>query len=159
MSSPSGNLKVAIYARVSSKKKVAYLQHQIEMCKKMIELKGGSLYRIYRNKKGVSGRTETSEREEYQELRDDFKKGCFNTVVFYSFDRLGTDARIIFNILGIFQKLGIKYMSCKENIDFSPQGEMMTQQICYNIQHAKDLRLEKKSIKKHFKKLKKESKK
>lgn len=159
MSSPSENLKVAIYARVSSKKKVAFLEHQIEMCKKMIDLKGGSLYKIYRNKKGAPGRTETYEREEYKMLLDDFKKGHFNTVVFYSFDRLGTNAGIIFNILGNFQKLGIKYMSCKENIDHSPHGEMMMQQICYSIQHAKDLRIEKKSIKKNFKKLKKKSKK
>lgn len=157
MSSQTDKLKIAIYARVSSKKKVAYLEHQIEKCKQMIELKGGDLYKIYVNKKGVSGETHANEREEYLQLCDDFAKGHFNAVVFYSYDRLGTSARIIFTILENFKRSGIIYMSCKEYVDDSPRGEMSMQQTCFSIEYAKKRRAEKKLIKKNFKNLKKKA--
>lgn len=140
------NPKAAIYARVSSHEqtKDGYgLEDQIKKCKAALTLKDWELYDIYMNEKGISGTTTIEERPELKRLIEDAKKGLFTCVAFRALDRIGRDTWVTLGILKEFDKLGILYFSCLEQLDSSTiVGRMMINQIANFAQYEKEINCE-----------------
>lgn len=120
--------KAAIYVRVSTinqAEKGYGLEAQISMCRKMCDIKNYELANIYTDS-GISGTVKAHDRKGFNELLSDAQKGDFEILVFYTFDRLARDIRVFLSIVDELKKIGLKIVSCKENIDTTTaDGEFM----------------------------------
>lgn len=120
--------KASIYVRVStvSQAEKGYgLDAQISMCRKMCDIKNYEVVNIYTDS-GISGTTKAQDRKGFTNLLNDAKKGNFEILVFYTFDRLARDIRVFLSIVDELKQIGLKIVSCKENIDTtSADGEFM----------------------------------
>ncbi len=117
-------IKACIYNRVSVWGQVDGfgLDIQDEKCRQMIKFKDWSLTKVYTDA-GVSGTLSAKDRPGLKSLIEDAEEGLFDSVVFYSLDRLGRRSVLILNLIDQFKSLGIKIVSCKENLDTStPTG-------------------------------------
>ncbi len=121
-------LKAAIYIRVSTLKQVEKgygLEAQLNMCKKMCDIKNYEIAEKYSDE-GISGTVKAHDRPGFNKLLIDAKDKKFEILVFYTFDRLARDIRVFLSIVDELNKLGIKIVSCKENIDTTTDtGEFM----------------------------------
>lgn len=116
--------KTCIYTRVSTTRQLEGfgLQLQEEKCRQMIQFKDWTLTKVYSDK-GISGTLDTKDRQGLKDLIEDGEKGLYDAVVFYSLDRLGRKTVLVLNLIDQFNELGIKIVSCKENLDTStPNG-------------------------------------
>lgn len=111
----------AIYARQSVDKKDSIsIESQIEFCK--YELKGGSC-KEYKDK-GYSGKN--TDRPHFQELVRDIEKGLVKRVVVYKLDRISRSIIDFANMMELFQKYNVEFVSSTEKFDTStPMGRAM----------------------------------
>lgn len=111
----------AIYARQSVDKKDSIsIESQIEFCK--YELKGGSC-KEYKDK-GYSGKN--TDRPHFQELVRDIEKGLVKRVVVYKLDRISRSIIDFTNMMELFQKYNVEFVSSTEKFDTStPMGRAM----------------------------------
>jgi len=111
----------AIYARQSVDKADSIsTQSQIEFCK--YELKGGN-YREYIDK-GYSGKN--TDRPKFQELVRDIQAGHIAKVVVYKLDRISRSILDFANMMQLFQKHNVEFVSSTEKFDTStPMGRAM----------------------------------
>ncbi len=120
--------KAAIYIRVSTlnqAEKGHGLDAQLSICKKMCEIKNYDITEVYSDE-GISGTMKAHDRIAFNKLLNDGKEKKFEILVFYTFDRLARDIRVFLNIVDELNRLGIKIVSCKENIDTTTDtGEFM----------------------------------
>jgi DNA invertase Pin-like site-specific DNA recombinase len=111
----------AIYARQSVDKKDSIsIESQMEFCK--YELKGGSSKEY--TDKGFSGKN--TDRPKFQELIRDIEAGLIQRVVVYKLDRISRSIIDFANMMELFQKYSVEFVSSTEKFDTStPMGRAM----------------------------------
>jgi DNA invertase Pin-like site-specific DNA recombinase len=111
----------AAYARQSVDKKDSIsIESQIDFCGH--ELKGGS-YKAYQDK-GFSGKN--TDRPDFQNLLRDIRAGLIRRVVVYKLDRISRSIIDFANMMELFQKYNVEFVSCQEKFDTStPMGRAM----------------------------------
>lgn len=129
-------MKAAIYVRVSTSKKVAastpigtienkFLQNpkvQEEPLIKLVTSRNWATEEIYVDR--MSGAN--SDRPAYKRLMKDARRGAFQAVVVWRFDRFARSSKELLNVLEEFRTLGITFVSHQEAIDTStPIGKVM----------------------------------
>jgi site-specific DNA recombinase len=119
--------KAAIYTRVSTldqKEKGTSLETQKQICKDICSGKGYLIAGEFSD--AISGTVEADKRKGFAEFLREAEERKFDVLVFYCFDRLARDLRVFLNIVDKLRNLGIKIVSCKENIDTNTdQGDFM----------------------------------
>ena len=116
------NIKTdAIYGRQSVDKKDSIsIESQIEFCRH--ELKGGN-YKEYTDK-GFSGKN--TDRPKFQELISDIEAGLIQRVVVYKLDRISRSIIDFANMMELFQRHNVEFISSTEKFDTStPMGRAM----------------------------------
>jgi len=108
----------AIYVRQSVDKKDSIsIESQIDFCK--YESKGGSS-KIYPDK-GYSGKN--TDRPRFKELIHDIEQGLISKVVVYKLDRISRSIIDFANMMELFQKYNVEFISSTEKFDTStPMG-------------------------------------
>ena len=111
----------SVYARQSVDKKDSIsIESQIEHCE--YELKGEN-YKTYSDK-GYSGKN--TERPAFKELMRDIENGLISKVVVYKLDRISRSIMDFANMMGLFQKHNVEFVSSTEKFDTStPMGRAM----------------------------------
>lgn len=129
--------KAAIYTRVSTlnqAEKGYGLDSQLRICNGTCQMKNYEITKVYTDH-GISGTTQATNRPGFGELLEDAKKGAFEVLVFFAFDRLARDIRVFLNIVDILRKYGIKIVSCKENIDTTTDSGEFMMNIYASVSH------------------------
>lgn len=114
---------VAIYVRQSLEKKDSLsLDGQVDFCKK--QLIDGEKFEIYRDS-GFSGKN--IKRPDMERMLNDIEKGNITKVICYKLDRISRSILDFNNLLELFKKYKVEFVSCTENLDTtSPMGRAMT---------------------------------
>lgn len=112
---------IAIYARQSIEKKDSVsIEAQIEKCKYYCENQD---YKIYRDA-GYSGKN--INRPQFSKLLEDIKSGLVNKVVAYRLDRISRSIADFSQLLIMFDKYNVDFISATENFDTNtPMGRAM----------------------------------
>ncbi len=112
----------AIYARQSVDKKDSIsIESQIEIGKR--EVAEGTPIKIYKDK-GYSGKN--IERPDFQKLLSDIEKGLIKRIIVYRLDRISRSLLDFANLIGIFEKHNVEFVSSSEKFDTStPVGKAM----------------------------------
>lgn len=113
--------KVAIYARKSVFREDSIsIESQIEMCE--YEARGED-YLIYKDN-GFSGKD--TDRPDFQRMMTDIKAGLINKVIVYKLDRVSRSVLDFSEMMEIFQKYNVGFVSATEHFDTSsPMGRAM----------------------------------
>ena len=115
--------KVALYARVSTKNGWQDPATQLGPLREYAASRGLTVVQEYVDR-GVSGAKE--KRPSLDALMDDARRGQFDGVLVWKFDRFARSTRHLVTALEEFQKLGIHFVSLTEAIDTStPMGRMV----------------------------------
>ena len=112
---------LAIYARQSIEKKDSVsIEAQIEKCKYYC---GDIDYKIYKDA-GYSGKN--INRPQFTKLLEDIKSGLINKVIAYRLDRISRSIADFSQLLLMFEKYNVKFISATENFDTdTPMGRAM----------------------------------
>ena len=115
------NLFDAIYARQSVDRIDSIsVESQIEFCKKEVT---GESYKVYTDK-GYSGKN--IDRPAFQDLLRDIEAGKVNRVIVYRLDRISRSVLDFANVIDIFQKHKVDFVSTMEKFDTgTPIGKAM----------------------------------
>lgn len=115
------NLFDAIYARQSVDRIDSIsVESQIEFCKKEVT---GESYKVYTDK-GYSGKN--IDRPAFQDLLRDIEVGKVNRVIVYRLDRISRSVLDFANVIDIFQKYKVDFVSTMEKFDTgTPIGKAM----------------------------------
>jgi len=111
----------AIYARQSVDKKDSIsIETQIEDCKREITTKD---YKVYADR-GYSGKD--THRPDFEKMIRDIKQGLIKKVIVYKLDRISRSTLDFANIMDIFKKYNVDFVSINEKFDTStPIGNAM----------------------------------
>lgn len=112
---------IGIYARQSIEKKDSVsIEAQIEKCKAYCV---NSDYKIYKDS-GYSGKN--INRPQFTQLLEDIKSGLINKVIAYRLDRVSRSIADFSQLLLMFEKYNVKFVSATENFDTdTPMGRAM----------------------------------
>ena len=112
---------IGIYARQSIEKKDSVsIEAQIEKCKSYC---GDVEYKIYKDA-GYSGKN--INRPQFTQLLEDIKAGLINKVIAYRLDRISRSIADFSQLLLMFEKYNVKFVSATENFDTdTPMGRAM----------------------------------
>ena len=112
----------AIYGRQSVDRQDSIsIESQLEFCK--FELKGASNYKEYTDK-GYSEKN--TDRPQFQQLVRDIEQGLIQRVIVYKLDRISRSIIDFSNMMEIFQKYNVEFVSSTEKFDTStPMGRAM----------------------------------
>lgn len=120
--------RAALYVRVSTSKRdakgdpVQNYRLQWNALRRLGVARGWKLYRVYHDR----GSGANADRAGYRELRADARRGCFDVVAVWRFDRLARSTKELIGALDEFRGLGIDFVSLQESIDTStPTGNLM----------------------------------
>jgi len=105
-------MKVAMYARVSTKEQKSDLQ--LDSMKKFCEFKGWDDTKLFLDH-GVSGSTES--RPALNDMMSQVRAKEFDVVLVWKFDRLGRSTIHLVKTFEEFGNLGVNFVSVSENID------------------------------------------
>lgn len=113
---------IAIYARQSVDKKDSIsIESQIEFCKK--EIPEGEECKVYSDK-GYSGKD--THRPYFEKMMQDIRSGLIKKVIVYKLDRTTRSTLDFANIIEIFKKHNVEFISFTEKFDTStPIGKAM----------------------------------
>jgi site-specific DNA recombinase len=122
-------LRYAIYCRFSHKvQNEISLESQELMCRREIEARGGTVVRVYADSAKLGW---SLDREEFNQMRDDAKKGKFDAIMMWKLDRLARDhtqATMIKALLRHEYKIKLHCVEgYSEDDDDSPYTAMMEQ--------------------------------
>lgn len=113
--------KVAVYCRVSTTEQSPEMQR--EDLRECIQRRKWEVYREYVDH-GISGSEQ--KRPALNELMADARKGKFDAVIVWRFDRFARSLSHLIDALNEFSKLGIDFVSYTENIDTTtPSGRLV----------------------------------
>ena len=114
---------VGIYVRQSLEKKDSLsLEGQIDFCKR--QLLNNEKYEIYKDS-GYSGKN--IKRPDMERMLKDIENGAISKVICYKLDRISRSILDFNNLLELFKKHKVEFVSCTENLDTtSPMGRAMT---------------------------------
>jgi DNA invertase Pin-like site-specific DNA recombinase len=129
------DMRACIYTRVSTTKRVGkagdqnpesnFKQNpkvQEEPLRRLIEQRGWKLVKVYSDR--ASGAKD--KRPALNQLINDARRGLFDAVVVFRFDRFARSTKQLATALGEFQALNIQFVSHQEAIDTStPMGKCM----------------------------------
>jgi site-specific DNA recombinase len=122
-------MKAAIYVRVSTEEQATEgmsVSGQIETLTQYCNLFGLEIYSIYKDL-GISGK-DTINRPGLNQLIEDSTKGLFNSVLVWKISRLSRSLKDLLNIVDMFDKSGVSFISYSEKFDTStPVGKMTLQ--------------------------------
>jgi DNA invertase Pin-like site-specific DNA recombinase len=123
--------RAAIYVRVSTSNRSEYGEHrtydqdpevQAEPLREMVRQRGWELERVYSDR--ISGAKER--RPDLDQLMMDAKRGRFDVLVVWRFDRFARSVKQLVVALEEFRSLGIDFVSHQEALDSStPMGKAM----------------------------------
>ena len=112
--------RVAIYTRVSTNDQ--NLDIQINDLKDYAQKREWEIFNIYQEKVSGSGKN----RPAFNEMIKASKKRKFDIVLVWKFDRFARSLKMLVDSLGLFESLGIDFVSYKENLDTTtPMGKLM----------------------------------
>ena len=120
-------IRAGIYLRVSTldQKEGHGIQMQKTKCEAMVTVKGWSISKVYMDE-GISGTINENERPGFSQLLKDVKSKEIDAVIVYALDRLGRRTQIVLRTIEKLNSMGIKVVSCRENLDTStPTGTFM----------------------------------
>ena len=111
----------AVYTRQSLDVKDSLsIESQLDAC---LNENGSAEYRHY-NDKGYSGKN--TERPAFQQLMADVRKGTIERVIVYRLDRLSRSLLDFAEMIDVFKKKDVEFVSCREKFDTStPIGNAM----------------------------------
>lgn len=111
----------AVYARQSVDKIDSIsVESQVELCKREVT---GRALKVYTDK-GYSGKS--TDRPAFQSLLSDIRLGKINRVIVYRLDRISRSVLDFANLIELFQKNGVAFVSTTERFDTgSPIGKAM----------------------------------
>ncbi|MVB11049.1 hypothetical protein CAFE_17510 [Caprobacter fermentans] len=111
---------IAIYARQSIERPDSVsIDAQIEQCRRLAQEDAQTYSDV-----GYSGKN--TKRPEFERMIQDIKEGKITAVVSYRLDRISRNIIDFANLLSLFEKYGVKYMSATEQFDTStPMGRAM----------------------------------
>jgi DNA invertase Pin-like site-specific DNA recombinase len=128
-------MKIAIYARVSTKDQSCDLQ--IRDLRAYCVARGFNLVREYVDA-GQSGAKDS--RPELNNLMDGARKRQFDAIVVWRFDRFARSTKHLLTALEEFRSLGIQFISYQENVDTStPLGQALFTIVSAVAQLERDL--------------------
>lgn len=112
---------IAIYARQSVDRADSIsIENQIDFCKYEAR---GEMFRTYIDR-GYSGKN--TNRPEFMQMIEDIKEGLIQTVVVYKLDRISRSILDFSNMMEIFEKYRVQFISATEKFDTSsPMGKAM----------------------------------
>jgi DNA invertase Pin-like site-specific DNA recombinase len=117
-----GDIKAAIYARVSTRKGQDP-KMQIRELREYCRRRGWQIASEYIDH-GVSGAKDT--RPALDRLMQDCRKRLIDAVIVYRYDRFARSLRFLVNALSEFDSLGIQFISLHESVDTgTPNGRLI----------------------------------
>ena len=120
MTTPSTPKRVALYARVSTNDKEQDPETQLAPLRRYAAFRGFSVANEYIDHK--SGREDT--RESLQELLRATRRGQYDIILVYRYDRFARSVQTLLSALSEFDALGVDFISYHEQIDTTtPQGK------------------------------------
>lgn len=130
-----GNLKVAIYTRVSTDDQNPETQRQMieDYCNRIAD------YEIFDKYEDViTGKTDS--RPEFNRFLDDMRKGKFNAIAVYKLDRIGRSLQHLLQLFEEFNNKGIEFISITQNINTSsPEGRLMLKMLMLLAEYEREL--------------------
>lgn len=116
-------MKAAIYTRQSIEKRDSLsIDAQAEKCIQYCNYKGLE-YEVYKDA-GYSGKD--IHRPDFERLLADLKAGKIKTIITYRLDRISRSITDFGNLITLFEKYGVDFISVSENFDTStPMGRAM----------------------------------
>lgn len=116
--------RAVIYARFSSdNQREESIDAQVRACKAYCKGKGYLVTHIYRDE-AKSG-TKLAGRDAYNQMLADAKDDLFDIVIFHKVDRNARNEFDYYTTKRTLTQLGIKYEYAVQNIDNTPEGQMM----------------------------------
>ena len=116
--------RAVIYARFSSDmQREESIDAQVRACKEYAKRKGYVVTHIYKDE-AKSGRDIVA-RTEYLRMMEDAKDDLFDVVIFHKVDRNARNEYNYYTFKHTLAQLGIEYEYAVQNIDSSPEGQMM----------------------------------
>jgi len=116
-------MKVAIYARVSTKEQT--VKNQIDTCRKFCEVKGWIDPIVYSDT--ISGAK--SSRPAFNQMMDELRKYKFRAVIVTKIDRLGRSLQHLIGILDEFKSKKVEFVAVTQNIDTTSAAGRLQWQI------------------------------
>jgi len=112
--------RAGIYLRVSTldQKDGHGIELQKTKCKAMATVKGWTITKTYKDE-GISGTIKETERPGFSQLIQDATDRVIDAVIVYALDRLGRRTQIVLRTIENLADMGIKVVSCRENLDTS----------------------------------------
>ncbi len=107
-------MKVALYLRVSTADQTT-LNQELEL-NQFCKMQGFEVFKIYKDE-GISGSKTT--RPALDLMLQDMRKGCFESVVVWKFDRLGRSAQHLLQVLEEMKNKKVRLIATAQNIDTS----------------------------------------
>lgn len=115
------SLKVAIYARVSTREQTA--ENQLEDLRRYCAGRGWEIAKEFVDQ-GISGSKD--DRPALRELMDTVRKRLVDAVLVWRFDRFARSLKHLINTLTEFNELGVHFVSYSESLDTSSsQGRLV----------------------------------
>ena len=113
-------LRAGIYLRVSTldQKEGHGIELQKTKCEAMATVKGWTITKVYMDE-GISGTIKETDRPGFSQLIYDAKQKLIDAVIVYALDRLGRKTQIVLRTIENLAEMGIKLVSCRENLDTS----------------------------------------
>lgn len=112
-------MKAGLYLRVSTTDQTT-LNQELEL-KRFCEREGIEIYKIYRDE-GISG-SKTS-RPQLDLMLQDVRKGLFDCVIVWKFDRLGRSTAHLLQVLEELKNKQVRLIATSQNIDtLTPMGK------------------------------------
>jgi site-specific DNA recombinase len=117
-------MRTAIYCRVSSsgQEDNSSLETQEQSCRSLAADSGWSVVKVFRD---VHSGAELFERPGLTELRDAMRQDQFDILVVHALDRLSRKQTHQGLILSEAEHAGVEWYSATEDIDNSPQGQIL----------------------------------
>lgn len=117
-------LKAVIYARFSSDmQREESIEAQIRACQEYCNKKHYQVTKIYTDE-AKSG-TKLIGRDAYNQMMDDAHSHAFDVIIFHKIDRNARNEFDYYTTKHELTRLGIGYEYAVQNIDDSPEGQMM----------------------------------
>ncbi len=113
-------LRAGIYLRVSTldQKEGHGIELQKTRCEAMAVVKGWTITKVYMDE-GISGTIKETDRPGFSQLIYDATHKLIDAVIVYALDRLGRKTQIVLRTIENLAEMGIKLVSCRENLDTS----------------------------------------
>lgn len=124
----NGNLRAAMYARVSTTGHGQDVGLQVDELRQVVEQRGWTVRREYIDE-GISGAQES--RPALDAMLEEARLGMLDLVVVWKLDRLGRSLQHLLSVLDELTRLGVQFVSIRDaGIDStSPSGRLMLSMI------------------------------